>query len=270
MSFPSRLRRLLACATGWLPPERGWRHVGILGVALALVAAPWAVAASGGSLIGGKRNPSGSTSVEFGRETQIIGDIAQGAGGVAPGTGGYTTRQSNKSSSGGGAIYGCRATAGKNSCLVADNLSNGSAFQFIAGANSDHVGEILFSGHEKTPSDKPPFVTNGTGLVKNLNADTVDGKHATDLVGTGQLLFAVVDATGKLGNTRGATAASQTTATPPTYSVVFEADISKCAYTATPTSTAAGVLAVSTGSDNKSVVVTEDGTESAFHLQVTC
>ena len=92
------------------------RDVIVASVVVGLLAAPWAVAAStGGSIVGGKRNPSGGTSAEYSRETQIIGDIAQGKGGVASGTGGYTTRQSNKSSSGGGAIYGCRATAGKNS-----------------------------------------------------------------------------------------------------------------------------------------------------------
>jgi hypothetical protein len=46
--------------------------------------------------------------------------------------------------------------------------------------------------------------------------------------------------------------------------------VGKCAYTATPTDTAAGTLAVSPGTDNKSVVVTESGTASGFHLQVTC
>jgi hypothetical protein len=222
-------------------------------------------------MIGGKRNPGNNTSVEYSRETQIIGDIAQGRGGVAAGTGGYATRQSNKSDSGGGAIYGCRAKAGRNACLAADNLSDGAAFQFIAGARSSHVGEILFSGHDKAPSNQPPFVTNGTGLVKNLNADMVDGKHGTDFISTAQLLFAVVDATGKLDNTRGATGASKSTGTPtPTYVVSFGSDVSKCAYTATPTDTAAGTLAVSAGSDSKSVEVTESGTASGFHLQVTC
>jgi hypothetical protein len=222
-------------------------------------------------MIGGKRNPGSNTAVDYTRETQIIGDIAQGKGGVAAGTGGYTTRQSNKSDSGGGAIYGCRARTGKNACLAADNLSDGAAFQFIAGSKASHVGEILFSGHDKAPSSQPPFVTNGAGLVKNLNSDTVDGKDAGDFVGTGELLFAVVDATGGLGSTRGATGASQSSGTPtPTYVVAFGSDVGKCAYTATPTDTAAGTLAVSPGTDNKSVVVTESGTASGFHLQVTC
>jgi hypothetical protein len=265
----SALRRVISRRGRSSRSDGRGRHVVLAAVVLGLIATPWAVASStGGSIIGAKRNPGTNASSTYKRETQIIGNIAQGAGGVAKGTGGYTTRQSNKSSSGGGAIYGCRAKAGKNACLAGVNLSDGTAFQFSSGEKADHVGAILFSG--KANSDKPPFVTNGTGLVKNLNADMVGGKHAADLVATGQLLFAVVDATGKLGNTRGATGASQTGPTPPTYSVAFGSDVSKCAYTANPTSTAAGTLAVAAGSDSKSVVVTESGTASGFHLTVTC
>ena len=244
------------------------RDVIVASVVIGLFATPLAVAATTGSLDGGKRNPSSNTSQEYTRETQIIGDIAQGKGGQAAGTGGYTTRQSNKSSSGGGAIYGCRATAGKNSCLVADNLSTGSAFQFISGPNADHVGEILFSG--TGTSSHAPFVTNATGLVKNLNAEMVNGKRSSDLIATDQLLFAVVDSAGSLGNTRGGTGATKTSNSPPTYSVTFGSDLSKCAFTATPTDTSAGTLAVNTGADAKSVTVTESGTAAGFHLQVTC
>ncbi len=247
------------------------RYVLVAGIVLALMCSPWAVAATtGGSLLGGKRNPSGGTSVEFTKETQIIADIDQGAGGVAKGTGGYSTRQSNKSDSGGGAIYGCRAKAGKNGCLAAVNLADGAAFKFTADAKAAAVGELLFGPSTNKPVDKPPFVSNGTGLVNNLNSDKVDGKDAADLVTKGELLFATVSATGSLENTRGATAAAQTSGTPPTYSVSFGVDVSKCAYTANPTDTAAGTVAVSPGSDAKSVVVTESGTAAGFHLQVTC
>jgi hypothetical protein len=238
---------------------------------LAVLVAPLAMASGEGKPInGGKRNPAGSTSVEYTRETQIIADIAQGAGGVARGTGGYSTRQSNKSDSGGGAIYGCRAKAGKNGCLAAVNLADGAAFKFTADAKSSAVGELLFGPSTTKPVDKPPFATNGTGLVSNLNSDKVDGKNAADLVGKAELLFATVSATGSLQNTRGGTAAAQTSGTPPIYSVSFGNDVSKCAYTASPTDTAAGNVAVSAGSDDKSVVVTESGTASGFHLQVTC
>jgi hypothetical protein len=238
---------------------------------LTLLVAPLAIAAGEGTPIdGGERNPSGNTSAEYTKETQIIADIDQGAGGVAKGTGGYSTRQSNKSDSGGGAIYGCRAKAGRNGCLAAVNLADGAAFKFTADAKAAAVGEFLFGPSTNRPVNKPPFATNGTGLVGNLNSDKVDGKDATELVDKTELLFATVNAAGSLQNTRGATAAAQTNGTPPTYSVSFGNDVSKCAYTANPTDTAAGTIAVSTGSDDKSVVVTESGTAAGFHLQVTC
>lgn len=261
-------------ASSWLRLHQAGgnaRFIVLAAVLLALMCSPWAVAATaGGSLLGGKRNPGGGTSVEYKKETQIIADIAQGAGGVAKGTGGYSTRQSNKSASGGGAIYGCRAKAGKNPCLAAINLTDGAAFQFTADAKSAAVGELLFGPSTNKPVDKPPFRTNGTGLVSNLNSDKVDGKDASDLVSKSELLFAVVDASGTLGNARGATAATQTSGSPPTYFVSFGSDVSKCAYTASPTDTGAGTVAVSTGSDVKNVVVTESGTAAGFHLQVTC
>jgi hypothetical protein len=238
---------------------------------LALLIAPIAMAAGEGKpMNGGKRNPAGSTSAEYTKETQIIADIAQGRGGVASGTGGYSTRQSNKSDSGGGAIYGCRAKNGKNPCLAAVNLADGAAFKFTADAKAAATGEFLFGPSTNKAVDKPPFKTNGTAVVTNLNSDKVDGKDSSDLVGKSELLFAVVDAAGGLGNTRGATAASQTSGSPPTYSVSFASDISKCAYTASPSDTGAGTVAVRTGSDGKSVVVTESGSASGFHLQVSC
>ena len=49
---------------------------------------------------GGARNPSSNASLAYSRETQIIANNTT-----------YGTRQSNKSTSGGGAIYGCRAGA---------------------------------------------------------------------------------------------------------------------------------------------------------------
>ena len=69
---------------------------------LALLSAPLALGAGeGGPLSGGERNPSANASVEYNSETQIIANNQT-----------YGTRQSNKSSSGGGAIYGCRSRAG--------------------------------------------------------------------------------------------------------------------------------------------------------------
>lgn len=242
------------------------------GLLLGLAAVPAAQASAGSPIAGGVRNPGNATTSAYTRETQIIANVAAGQGGVAAGTGGFTTRQSNKSSSGGGAIYGCRATSGTNPCLESVNLASGTAFQFVATSTSSSIGAFLFGSNPSATVAQAPFTTNGTAVVKNLNADAVGGKHASDLVSTAQLLFAVVDSTGKLGNTRGASSASlKSGASTPTFAVSFgTTDVSKCAYTASPTSTGAGTLAVATGTDGKSVVVTESGTASGFHLQVSC
>ncbi len=172
---------------------------------LGLVSAPLAF---GAPLDGGARNPGNNTSTGYQSETQIIGSIAQGKGGVAANTGGYTTRQSNKSDSGGGAIYGCRAKAGTESCVAANNLNNGDAFRFQSTPSANAVGQIRFGLDISKPIDKPPFVTNGTGLVKNLNADQVDGQSASDFVAKGSLLFARVAADGTISANRGVPSAT--------------------------------------------------------------
>jgi hypothetical protein len=256
------------------------RHVALAATVIGLLAAPVAVGqtASRSAIDGGGRNPSNNTSAEYNKETEIVGNVAQNAGGVAPGTGGYTTRQSNKSDSGGGAIYGCRAKAGTESCVAANNLNNGDAFRFQATPSAATVGQLRFGLNPAALVDKPPFATNGTGLVKNLNADRVDGKSADDFLPAGSMLFATVAADGTVGAGRGL--AANATATPSAtngdqvFTVPFGADVSKCAATASPTAaTSTGSqLVVGVGANHTSIVVTEPGATSpvGFHLQVTC
>lgn len=162
--------------------------------ALVLAGSPFAVAAgTGDPLLGGTRNPGNNLSKELTRETQIIGDIDENEGGVAKNTGGYVTRQSNKSDTGGGAIYGCRAPLGKSSkdiadpakstpCVRANNLSDGKAFGFQATHGKlvgiMQVGPSLFEKHP----DAIPFITNATGIALGLNADQVDGMDGADVI----------------------------------------------------------------------------------------
>jgi hypothetical protein len=110
------------------------------------------------------------------RETQIIGNIAASSGN----TGGYVTRQSNKSATGGGAIYGCRSTAatGTFPCVRANNLASGKAFEF-ATASGAVAGTIAVGGGGDA---KKPFTTNATGVADGLNADRVDGLNGPQLV----------------------------------------------------------------------------------------
>ena len=145
--------------------------LGISSFAVAQQSAPTAESArTGDALREGVRN--GTTT----RETEIIGNIRAGSGT----TGGYVTRQSNKSATGGGAIYGCRATSAANSlpCVRANNLSTGKAFEFNA-VSAPSAGTITVG----TGGDsKKPFTTNATGVADGLNADRVDGQNAADLV----------------------------------------------------------------------------------------
>lgn len=140
----------------------------------AVVIAPAGVAATGSVLKEGVRNGTAT------QETQIISKAPSSTGL----TGGYATRQSNLSATGGGAVYGCRTGAGgsaanppQNPCVRANNLAKGFAFEFNA-TSGDVVGLISSSSGGDT---KKPFVTNATGVATGLNADRVDSLNASDI-----------------------------------------------------------------------------------------
>jgi hypothetical protein len=246
-------RRLTDRATGpWIV---------IASVLVALLVAPFALAAGEGRGVrGGARNPSPNASLAYTRETQIIASNST-----------YGTRQSNKSTTGGGAIYGCRARSGANACLRASNLSNGRAFSFATRSGAE-VGRI------DGPPNAAPFTTSATGVATGLNSDKVDGKDATDIVADAQAQnkFAAVASNGALGNQRGATSASRTAAG--TYRVVFGADVSKCALQATVNTTAAGeqaTIGAALAAANTVEVVTRDpangnAVDRPIQLTVTC
>ena len=229
----------------------------VAAVLVALLVTPFALAAGEGQPVrGGARNPSSNQSLAYSRETQIIANNAT-----------YGTRQSNKSTRGGGAIYGCRAQKGTNACLRASNLSNGRAFSFATNSGTE-VGRI------DGPATAAPFTTSATGVATGLNADKVDGQDAAAIAASANR-FATVNGAGALENQRGATSATQTSAG--TYNVVFADDISKCALAATVNSTAVAGLATAVFANTTTVtVVTRDlatpGTPAPlpFHLTVTC
>lgn len=155
-------------------------NVIIASLLLGLLVAPFAVAAGEGDPIrGGVRNPGSDERRELTRETEIIANNSS-----------YGTRQSNKSSGGGGAIYGCRSRSGGTArgnepCIRANNLSTGRAFEFQA-TNGNVGGVIQFGNNINTVyPNRTPFLTNGGGTVRNLSADEVDGQSASDFVSTG-------------------------------------------------------------------------------------
>jgi hypothetical protein len=260
---------------------------------LVLGISPFAIARTGSNLREGLRN---GTSV---RETQIISNIAS----TTSPTGGYSTRQSNLSGSGGGAVYGCRSKAGgsaatptpQNPCIRSNNLSTGFAFEFNA-SNGD-TGGLISVG---TGGDsKKPFVTNATGVATGLNsdqvdgldaaqiiaaartktgldADTVDGKDSTDL----QARFAQVASAGTVGESRGLIATTPLVHTVPNggvYEVTFTGDLSKCAVSATLTGAAFGEINATpaVAASNTTVIVrtassTGVAQDHPFNLTISC
>jgi hypothetical protein len=235
------------------------RRIGRYAVASALVLAIGIPSVAvgfgeGRNMLLGKRNPSSNA---LNSETQIIAN-----------NGTYGTRQSNKKDGdGGGAIYGCRSDTGKEPCIRANNLKAGRAFEFET--KGKEAGAITVGD-----TTGPPFTTNATGRVANLDADKLDGKDSAEFAGAGDLLFAAVAEDGALAGGRGATASARTSIAPPSYTVTFNKDVSKCSYTANvvgdaATAGSAGVAPALAPNVNQ-VNVNLPGNTRAFHLQVIC
>jgi hypothetical protein len=241
------------------------RYALLSGLVLA-VGVPGAAMATGEgrALLTGTRNPAVGS---LNRETEVIANNST-----------YGTRQSNKrTGDGGGAIYGCRSDVGKEACIRSNNLRAGRAFEFET--QGREAGAITV----KDPTGVP-FTTNATGTVKNLSAEKLDGRAASDFAGAGDVLFAAVNADGTLvAGARGATAAAKTTPATQTYTVTFSKDVSKCSYTATAVGAStdfgfgvqSGATADAATTKPNTVIVDESDTAGAgagrgFHLQVIC
>jgi hypothetical protein len=137
------------------------RYVLASALILAVTVSPVAIGATGSVLREGKRNPSSGAAA---KETEMISQTKT-----------YGTRQSNiRDGNGGGAIYGCRSSAGREACVRANNLKNGRAFEFET--DGDEVGFI----EAKSPTARP-FATNATGVAAGLNADRVDSLNAAKI-----------------------------------------------------------------------------------------
>jgi hypothetical protein len=234
------------------------RHL-FAGAATAAVLVPSVAigAGEGQPINGGERNPSRNASQEYQRETEIIANTAT-----------YGTRQSNMNvGNGGGAIYGCRSSAANEPCVRANNLNTGRAFEFET--RGKEAGRITVQD-----TSASPLTTNAEGVATGFNADRVDGRSADDFAAAGSLKFAAVSPAGAVTAGRGASSATLSDAATETFTVTFDADVSKCSYTATAlgTADATGAIAVSRGADARTVVVDQEdaGDADAFHLQVIC
>ena len=253
------------------------RHVRtlLIGVALAILLYP-AIAAGAGEgepLEGGTRNPSINPTLEYNRETEIIADNST-----------YGTRQSNKSNSGGGAIYGCRSLPGgtpanNEPCIRSNNLNTGLAFEM---KTDGALGGTIVT---KPGDASKPFTTNATGVATGLNADRVDGKHAADItndaVAAARLLtpFAIVRADGGAADVRGVEANGASRSAAGNYDVRFTGDLSKCALSAIVTGAAPAFITATpvVAADKKTTTVDVrtfepdgDPADRGFHLHAVC
>src|SRR3954463_5395334 len=146
-------------------PKGQGKYLVISSVLLALLVAPFAVAADGDAVRAGSRTT-------FSSITRVLGDSTT-----------YATQQSNlHNGDGGAARYGCRSSAANEYCLLSKNTGGGGSFRFTSG-NSLLGGVIDVDPPQgKTARDAKPFTTNATGVATGLNADEVDGMSATDIV----------------------------------------------------------------------------------------
>jgi len=232
----------------------------------------------------------GITSIATGAASDFVRigkrNAAPGTTAIVGSTAGFATRQSNNTNGDGGAAsYGCRAATGKEACLFVLNHSGGQVFQFSSNGGTNGGRILVTPPSGKSAKDVSPFTTNATGVATGLNADQVDGQNASDIIAASKPPFASVNANGTTAGSRGLAQSNavQHTGTG-TYTVQFASDISKCAYSATETTTDdAGAAAVQlvTGKTDTIQVVTRsgggaDGTgptapaDKPFHLVVNC
>jgi hypothetical protein len=124
-----------------------------------------------------------------------------------------------------------------------------------------------------------PFNTNAAARVANLNADRVDDLHASEIVAQAKDLWAVVAGDGALARKNAATTSAKLGTGE--YEVVFDRDVTACAYNVTlgatdATEAPAGEAGASqrAGNARAVAVVTRDsgGTKAdrPFHLTVNC
>jgi hypothetical protein len=265
--------------------RRGWRQAAVLtGAALAIVAAPVALASSAGAnrsahaatlsdntpIKGAIHNPASSSYL---RTTGIFANFSS-----------WTARVQNVGSGGAG-TFGCKSTSGASACLASENSKGGLAFTFATTGSTG--GEILL-----TNSSGAPFTTNAHGEAKGLNANYLQGKEAKEFqlanqpaananelggkpaseYAVGGLMFADVSSAGAILNTRGASAAAKEGES---FTVTFgTTNVSKCSFTASPTEAAlsSGQLGVEPSSGNASAVVVKPPStfSGGVDLQVIC
>jgi hypothetical protein len=196
--------------------SRPGRYALATGALIAVAASPFAVAASK-NITGSKASFTGST----GRYVELARNTRSGDGGAT--------------------ADACNSNQGNEACLNMINKGTGWAASF---RTRGLTGFRLQTSGNGTAT---PFLLdkNATGLVKYLNADSVDGLSAEQIGREqfGQVLGTTATPSApRLGNQNGATGVTRAAAGD--YRVAFANDVSKCTYQATSADpTAARTLA---------------------------
>jgi hypothetical protein len=189
--------------------------------------------------------------------------------------------RNTRAGDGGAGAFACSSDtgSGREPCLNMINKGNGFAAAFRT------RGLTGFRLQTSGTGEATPFLldSNATGLVKYLNADTVDGQSAEQL---GRERFARVnvaaDGTPTVVRNNGAAATNPVTRVGPgDYRVEFTADVNSCVYQATAADPAVSFItsASEDATNTKRVVVkTRDGdganvgtpADAPFNLTVNC
>ena len=208
----------------------------------------------GRTLLLGKRNPSPSRAA-LSSETQIIAS-----------NGTYGTRQSNKKDGdGGGAIYGCRSSAGAEPCIRANNLKGGRAFEFEtvgkeAGPHRDRRHHRRAADHQRHRRrhrlQRRQGRRQGGGRLRRRRR-RADRRRRRP--------------TERSCAAAGATAAALTNTPLERFRVTFNRDVSTCAYTVSPEGNAAEqAFGVRSPADNKAQVVDRPARSGRRARRSTC
>jgi hypothetical protein len=187
----------------------------------------------------------------------------------------YTLYAKNvRSGDGGAGALVCNSNTGKEPCLSMVNKGNGLAAAFRT------RGLTGFRLQTSGTGTATPFIldANATGKVEHFNADQLDGKDSTEI---GHERWALVTGDATPAVTRGTTGTTVTRTVAGDYRVAFADDVNACSYQVTsadPTAnrTTAAVLD-STNNKQVRVVVKRAGganegelVDGAFQIAVIC
>ena len=161
------------------------RSVLTASVVLTLGISSFAVAGNGDPVVQGKRNGTTTKTTSLVSNVDTVGDKL-----------GYGFRSSNKSTTGGSSLLGCRSTGGTGTapCLNVNNASTGTAFDFKSTSGTSAGRFLVGNGGDGVR----PFTTNATGVADGLNADRVDGQNAADIVRSAKPRWLLVNAAGEI------------------------------------------------------------------------